>query len=198
MTTQIRDSSNHDSLIGKTADPGKVRPWLRLWARSVDMTVWMTLERTVLIIILKILFDPQSEVWSDDSPVTVLESLIFAVSYFFSYSIIEAVTLALWGTTPARRLLGIHISTVNGDKLGFGQSFSRCLDVWIRGWACGLSILALGSLGISYIYTRVRNVAPWDNRLGLVVHHDQVKLTGFLMTVGLFVVATIVGIIITG
>jgi hypothetical protein len=99
----------------------QTRPWVRNWARSIDM------------LLIGVVFSvPVQAVLPDELNSRLVDQLI----QFFGVMIwipIEAALIASFGCTPGKALLRIRVTNKSGNYLSFNQALSRSFSVWIGG-----------------------------------------------------------------
>lgn len=61
--------------------------------------------------------------------------------------LLDAVLLARFGTTPGKRLLGLRVMTVAGDRLPVRAAVARNLGVWVSGLGLALPLVNLITMG---------------------------------------------------
>jgi uncharacterized RDD family membrane protein YckC len=83
--------------------------------------------------------------------------------------------LSSWGYTPGKWLLGVQVLDRNEAKLNADTAFSRSLDTWCRGFACGIPIIAFVAASMFERRLRSNGTAAWDERLNLVVRHKPIN-----------------------
>ena len=149
----------HPSFQGRVRST-PAQPWTRYFARSLDLTIAQTIY-FALGGESSLLFD-----WS------VMAK--FAVPFLASWVVIETFFLTYWGTTPGKWLLGIEISTEQGDKLHWKQALRRSAEVWVRGMALGIPLLTPLAQIHAYSLLTQQGVTTWDRITHTIVRHKQV------------------------
>ncbi len=154
----------------------QVRPWVRYWARMMDVLLFATLSGIVLAIV----YEPALEI-----PEALL-GLIILTAYVF----VESAMLARWGTTPGKAILKVRLRKSTGDKLSFPEALSRSGKVWVRGLGLGIPIVNLVTLLHGYRRLKERGITSWDEEEHLRVSHQEVSpsraILVFLILVAFF------------
>jgi hypothetical protein len=79
----------------------------------------------------------------------------------------EALSLAIAGTTPGKALLGLSIVRRDGTRPNFAQTFARSVQVFWRGLAVGLPVIAFFTILVAGVAHMNKGRTTWDDRLGL-------------------------------
>ncbi|TXK72382.1 RDD family protein [Paenibacillus sp. N3.4] len=140
----------------------QVRPWMRMWARQIDMFVFGFLVGVLLEIIS--VFAPYFGLWK----------YIFGMILLILWILIEAVLLSTIGTTLGKFLFGVKVHNENGLKLTFKQAMKRGLLVWWRGLGMGIPVITLITYwdGYNNLKHKLRETT-WDRDLGITVTHRR-------------------------
>ena len=159
----------------------QVRPWVRYWARYMDVILWSFLVG-VLLAILSIELNGR------------LAEFVAGLVILASWIPVEALFLSRFGTTPGKALLRVRIQTEAGGRPDFRTALDRSFQAWLLGMGAG--VVTLFTLILSYRRLRREGRAPWDQASGLVVRHEPVgpwRVAAALLCWLLFVVLSIVG-----
>lgn len=158
---------------GYEAEGPQARPWVRYWARTVDMLVAMVLVGFVAGLV-------ELQVGEE------FEALLgFAI--LLSTLLVAPLWFALIGTTPGKALFHIRVRNRDGSRLSFGRAFGRRLSVLIRGEGLGIPILSLVTHIMAYSRLNNHGVTSWDESSGFVVTHRPVDWWRWLVFFGLIV-----------
>jgi len=82
---------------------------------------------------------------------------------------LEALMLAVAGTTPGKALLGLRVLRIDGGRPGPATAFARALDVYVRGLALGIPVIAFFAMLIAGARRLNHGRTHWDQRAQLVV-----------------------------
>lgn len=157
-------------------------PWRRLFARSCDMILFQTIATSPFLIFPAL-----------NAPFTNLTGPSFHIAFyvFQFFNVIcwipmEAACFQMFGTTPFKALFNVHVRTATGEKLDFGTSFSRNIELFFKAgffaglipltvWPANLSGPILMGMGIlSFVLLVLQDIAyvkhginDWDKNRNL-------------------------------
>lgn len=126
-------------------------PVRRYIARDIDLLLLGALVHVLVIMVLRI--RPYNDVFAFF--ITVL-----------SYAIVlpaEALMLHIWGSTPGKWLMGIHLEDPNGGKLSITAAFTRVWHVVFAGLGMYLPVYSLWRLWKSYTAVSEGKGTYWDD-----------------------------------
>ena len=150
------------------------RPWVRYWARSLDIYL-----ASIVIGFAIGFINPSTFISS--------RNYLLGMVLIFAWMLIEAFLLSTVGTTPGKWLLKTKVSTSSGDKLFFSTALSRSFKVWWRGLGAGFPLVALITQIVAYNNLKKNGVTTWDRDDGLVVVHEHIGAIRVLVTIVFFV-----------
>lgn len=165
--------------IVRPANKGK--PWRRFWARTLDTGLHAF---------------PVAVAFELVSPGNLATTLQNYGQFSLSIKLLpfiltlEAIVLAICGTTLGKFLLSIKLSALNGQKISFPAAILRTFMLWIKGLAFGLPLVSMLTAGYAAGVIRKNGTASWDDSNGIKVAYED--LSG-VKTV--FAILLIVGII---
>ena len=136
----------------------QVRPWIRYWARMMDIFLFSFLWGFFAHIIFVPLF------YIPDTIINMLTSVI--------YIFIEPIMLCLLGTTPGKALLKIKLRKENGAMLTYTEALSRTFNVWIRGQGLGIPFIALFTHIAAFNKLKREGKTSWDQDGKYIVTHQ--------------------------
>lgn len=85
----------------------------------------------------------------------------------------EILFTTLFGTTPGKAFLGIHLRNQKGKKPTFKESLNRCFSVWFKGVGLNLPLLNL-FLCVKRLSEMKQNISlSWDETLGISVYYKK-------------------------
>lgn len=157
IPSSVRGASLPDAGSGETVPTAPIQviaappPVLRFLARVLDSVLYMTL----VFGLLRLLGAPFHPLYGTP--------LLWLPMYF-----LEGFLLSRYGATPGKMLLGISVTRLDGSRLSGSQGIYRGIQVFLFGVGFMYSILPLFMMAISWYQVRMRGVATWDARLGLV------------------------------
>ena len=158
-------------------------PWRRYFARIVDLLLYVIIGT----IALEIAFPGRLD-GANDRLVGIAVS-IAAVP-------IETVLIALFGTTVGKALLATRVLTAQGTYIGFGHSFSRAVNVLVRGQALGVPIVGFITQVVQYRNLVDEGVATYDRGKLWHVVHGPIGARQIAAVVVLIVI--LVGLVVAG
>src|SRR5215475_14923420 len=158
-------------------DGPQTRPWVRYWARSIDIAL--------VCIIVGI---PIGAVLPDGLNNRLVDLLILFLALTL-WIPIEAALIATFGRTPGKALLRVRVSNKNGSNLSFGQALSRSFGVWLKGLGTGLiPFVTLATLLVAHNRLSKNGVTTWDRDGRFKVTHGEVGIVRTLIAIGIFAV----------
>jgi len=154
------------------SDAKQSRPWVRFWARMIDITVV-----SIFVGLLVGIFIPHGLDWE-------LFSIFIRI---ISAILLEAFLLSTWGMTLGKSLLQVYVRDSQGRKLSFSQAMKRCISAWAWGLGFGIPIASLIFALLSYDRIRQTGVAKWDIESGSRVSHKKIGIPRIAVVVSLFI-----------
>jgi len=165
---------------GVPTDVPQQRPWVRLWARSIDeLLLWLGSSYFVATMMP----------WPP--------TLVMALSFLLAVILIEPLFLSVFGTTPGKWLMGISIRADDGRRPSIFDGVIRFLSVKFRGegliflvllvplaYMLGLlayfppvglrALVFLVCAPLAYQRLMQRGTTSWDEYGALSVRHQRV------------------------
>lgn len=149
------------------ASGDQVRPWVRFFARYIDVMLWSVACGFVLA-----LFAIQAQ--------GRFQELALGFVVLASFIPVEAMLLSRFGTTAGKSLLRVRVESSDGTLPTFGAALDRSARAWLFGMGAGLVTLITCFLSYRRLVRDGR--APWDDPAGLVVRHARIgRLRGTLV-----------------
>lgn len=183
VETELLDESS--SFLG-----GKLHPWRRFFARTLDVFVIGTLAFLFVSYIIGFMFADYVE-----SFIGIFENPILVSMFIYIIWIqIEAIFISKLGTTPAKWLFGIKVLNKNREKLSYSNSIKRAAMVWAQGEAFGIPFLLIFTRLYAYSRLTKTGTTSWDEAANSVVIH---KKWGILRTIIVIIVVFIVLVILS-
>jgi S1-C subfamily serine protease/uncharacterized RDD family membrane protein YckC len=145
------------------------RPWVRWFARTMDMVGFSFLFGFVLAFAYPAAFD--------------LPDWALGLAFLFAWVFVEAMLLASFGATPGKWLLKTRVIGEDGEPPSFPKALRRSFGVWWRGLGLGLPLISLITQIAAYSKLKKEGVASWDRVCGLVVSHKRIGFPRVLLTV---------------
>ena len=141
------------------------RPWVRYWARSIDMSFHMMM--VALLLKLTGLAEPNA-VYPLGGNIAAI--LAIPASWIF----VEAALLMTFGTTPGKLILNIRLRRADGSLLDLGSALRRSTSVWFRGMGMGIPPLTILCLALSHLSLTARGRTQWDDAQDLELSHGTI------------------------
>ena len=163
-----------------------VRPWVRFWARNFDYALLFTL--------LSLILDFTTPIWRAFFWLNILWVWLVATLLWIP---IEAFSLSIWGTTPGKSLLRVHVLD-HGKPLPFARAFKRAYLVWIAGLGLGIFILTQVLQILSYRDLTQQKTTRWDRACHTRVTHRDIGSVRIVLFIVLFTFIDGLGPAITG
>jgi uncharacterized RDD family membrane protein YckC len=151
----------------------QIRPWVRYWARLMDLSLFYLLSGLVLGIIYP--------------PALKINDMLLAIILLFVYAFVEPIMSTSWGTTPGKALLRVRLRKSNGKKPTYMEALGRSVSVWVGGWGLGIPIVSLITLIIAYNKLKKDGITTWDGGRDFNVSHRQIGATRVIITVLIFI-----------
>lgn len=141
----------------------QVQPWARFFARHLDYLTFYF----VAVVVSMLTFSSAYEI----ATMTVSQTIIAFILLTFIWAFVEAALISVYGTTPGKYLLGIHVADSEGRRPGLAQSLRRSVGVWAMGVGMALPIVGLVAQFLGYRALKRHGVAPWDRLSRTEVEH---------------------------
>jgi uncharacterized RDD family membrane protein YckC len=140
------------------AGPPLAGPWSRYWARTLDLTLWTFLLAVIFGLLVPRWLDTPADM--SERVHTQLLGLVFLPAAMLG----DALTYAIFGGTPGRRLAGLTVRDSGGRKLSPPIYLRRNLGVYVNGMALGLGLIGLIALIHQYRVVSGGRLTSWDGR----------------------------------
>lgn len=158
--------------------PQPPRPWVRFWARAVDVFLFSLVLGTLLGI-----FFPQ---WLQEFPGADAGLNILAV---LLWALVEPLFMTLWQGTPGKLLLRVRVRPLDGGQPGYRGWLVRSLHLWWRGQGCAIPLLQLVAVFAAYRDLKKHGQSAWDREDGFRVTHGRIGILRVLATLLLMLLA---------
>lgn len=129
-------ASADEALAGPPLPPAGA--WRRFFARLFDMWWQIPLVAFTLTVVLSLL-SPAFLAWAT-SPLGAQLFAFVCIPFAFA---LDAALLARFGRSPGKALLGLRVTTCDGDRLRFRAALLRNLHMWLAGLALTIPLLNL-------------------------------------------------------
>jgi tetratricopeptide (TPR) repeat protein/uncharacterized RDD family membrane protein YckC len=166
-------SGENDS---QQAQVSQVRPWVRYWARTLDLLLFSFVVGFALAILAP----------------TVLQTNNVFITFFIMQGWVfqESILLSTWGTTPGKWLFRIKLRDKNGKKLNLSGALGRSFSVWLKGYGLGIPLISLITLLTARSRLKKVGITTWDEEGGFVMTHYKIgairNTVAALFLIGIF------------
>ncbi len=143
------------------AQPFSPSPWIRFVSRFLDYSWFFLLLWGINASLLK-------------GRISTARFESFAPLEFALWIPIEAVFLACWGTTPARKFLGIRLWRGRSKTLPLKIAFKRSIQVWFRGLGMMIPVVNVLCLGFNYYRLIAIKTTSWDREEAIHVSYTAI------------------------
>lgn len=154
---------------GYAASGPQVRPWIRYWAKTLDILLFSVFAGFILGFIYPELLE--------------ISDTLFGMLALVCYVLVEPVMLSTFGTTPVRALLKVRVRHQDGSRLSFKTAMVRTLKVWLRGLGLGIPLIAFFTHLTSYSRLTKDGITSWDAEGGLTVSHQHIEWWRWLLLI---------------
>ena len=176
-TSSKQSQSMRQSRNKINSSPQEPRPWVRLWAKYIDLMSFGFIFGFTLVYIG--LGD-----W-----IFKTNDGILGIFFIMCWVPLDALILSRWGTTPGRALLKTKIIH-RGNDMSFLNLFYRSLKVYVRGFGLGLPIVNFITFIVAYLNLKKNKVTSWDQEGDFEVIHEKIGVERLILTI-LIIVAVI-------
>jgi len=142
--------------------PSPPRPWLRYWARTVDVLMAFVV----------------SGLYRWHNYFSVLIGMLLWIPF-------EAAFLSSCGTTPGKWLFNIRLSDKEGSRLPFATCLRRAFAVVLKGQGLGIPMVSLFTGIFAYRTLNSKGRTSWDAQYGVIVKHEELgvgRVLGVVVT----------------
>jgi hypothetical protein len=172
-------SYNH--VINTQTGVAVVRPWVRYWARFIDISIFSFIFTLMLGMVVPNIFNSNLDSYAQNAIAIGLISV-------FVWVFVEAFWLSSFGTTPGKWLLKIRLSLASGKSIKYSQALVRSFKVWARGYACGFPLVNIITYIVAYIRLNKNGITSWDREENFVVTHEKIGAPRILVIICFFVI----------
>ncbi len=110
--------------------------WVRFWASIIDSIIWTPL---LFLIYLKFTFD--AILMGAGQSLAFLYFLVSVITPWLYCALFEA---GKWQATPGKRLLGVYVTDMNGQRISFGRASGRYFSKFISSLIFGIGYIIAG------------------------------------------------------
>ncbi len=138
------------------------RPWIRFWARSIDVILWgQTFGRLLAYVNKNFELHLDSLLWG------CLYSVLITVPWIFA----ESAMLSIFGYTFGKWLLRVKITSSKGNSISYGTAIKRTFLVALLGSGLGVKLISEILNIVSYFMLKNHQISKWDEIASTKVEH---------------------------
>lgn len=152
-----------------------VRPWVRYWARTLDVCIFAPLAGAAIGFAYPAMF------------ATEANDQVWGLAFLFMWIFAESILLSTFGTTPGKWFFKIKIAHKSGE-ISFDSALARSFKVWWRGMGIGFPIATLITHIVAYNKLTKNGVTTWDSDDGFTVTHERIGAIRVILAVLFFFV----------
>ena len=93
----------------------------------------------------------------------------------FAWIPVEALALAVFGTTPGKALMGLEVARDDATKPGFGPALTRGFRLLYRGLGLGIPVIGMITMIVAFARFTSQGRTSWDRELGLDVRAAPIE-----------------------
>ena len=160
VVLQKNDSTLNPTNFG-TISP--VRPWVRYWARTIDVSIFVLLSDFLLGLI-------------SPNYLENIGSFVLGFVLIFLYIFVEALLLSAVGNTLGKWMLKVKVNASNSHEITFNNALKRSFNVWLRGCAVGIPIVCAFTSMYCYFDLKRNGITKWDKESGFIVTHEKIGI----------------------
>jgi tetratricopeptide (TPR) repeat protein len=185
---RLSNKINTERLVEDSLIKPRATRWPRFLARSFDLW-WETLLIGFVFGVILGRFSIGFVEWIN-KPGT---NMLFGIICLPLALILDAALYQIFGNTPGKALLGLKVTTIDGEPLSFKQYLQRNFSMWVSGLALGLPLLNLASLASQFQRLGKEKQASYDETTDFRVPSNPssllnkvvfgIALTGFVMVI---------------
>lgn len=153
----------------------KVRPWVRYWARTLDIFLLNAIFYMGCIMIGERI----------EGVSIYLMGMILPVAWLF----IEPIFLSSCGATPGKLLLRTKVYGQSGQFLTYSDALNRSMNVWVIGEALYIPIVLVITNLVAYNKLTKNGITTWDKAGNYTVTHNKIGAWCIIAFVLLFIVS---------
>ncbi len=156
------EADSENLVIESAENVPQVRPWVRYWARMLDMFIFSL---------------PIGFLCSVIAPDFILQQgseHILSIVMLFIWVVIEPALLARFGTTPGKWFFKIRLCLSSGEPISYAAALDRSIKIWWRGFGVGIPLVSPVTLVVAYQRLMQNLTTSWDREGGFVVTHEKI------------------------
>lgn len=156
------ESKASDLSPGNKQSIDKVRPWVRYWARMVDIILFSIPAGIIIYIIFpELIYEPGG-------------NTLVNLAALFMWVFVEPIFLVTFGTTPGKWLFKITLTPTKADSFTYASAFQRSIKVWFFGLGAGFPIVSIITMVVALSKLNKNEVTSWDAEENIKVSHGKI------------------------
>jgi uncharacterized RDD family membrane protein YckC len=168
----LKDNNSNDASAGYTFSGPQVRPWVRYWARVIDLSLFSIFFGLGCAILCPTFLE--------------VNDVFFGVIVTILYIFVEPFLLSTWGTTPGKALLNVRLRKNNGAKVSYEEGLLRSAKVCWRGLGLEIPIVSLLTHIAAYNTLSKTGITSWDKDGNTQITHQVIGGKRSIIAVLLF------------
>lgn len=150
----------------------QVRPWVRFFARMLDIHLYSLLFASVSLLLI-------------GRPSMLFVNYLINMTFPLIWVFIEPVFLSRWGATPGKLILSTRVIHQNGGYLTYKEALLRSMAVWFRGEAMYIPIVFLIANKTAYNNLTNAGSTTWDREGSFTVQHFRIGTLRIMMYIAI-------------
>jgi uncharacterized RDD family membrane protein YckC len=176
VASTIPDESSEN--ISSTAI-SQIRPWVRYFARMLDMCLLLSVFWIICLII--------------ELRIQLYASFVFFMILRVIWLFVEPVFLSQWGATPGKLLLRTRVTHQNGVFLTYNEALRRSVNVWFRGEGLSIPVVSLVTIIIAYNRITKNGITTWDKAESFLVKHSRIGAARIMVFIVVMLIIMAIG-----
>jgi hypothetical protein len=172
---------------------GEQHPWLRYFARMIDIVVSGMAMLFLIDVVLAVVNQDMSKAFTEFLGQSGAGLIVPVLAMFPN-----ALMIGFTGATIGKWLFGIRVTRVDGQPIGVGNALRREALVWFRGLGIGFPLVSLFTLIRAYSRLKDEGRTTWDRDMSLSVQYRSHTIFTILGGVLLFAIICAVVILTHG
>jgi uncharacterized RDD family membrane protein YckC len=183
---EIEDNSKFCTICGSSLSIGtkpvqdrptesvpQIRPWVRFFARLIDIgLVYLLL--IVVLGVCSLIFPPIAGALAYLARNPAIDIVLTTMVTILILALIEPLFITNYGQTPGKWLLNTKVINSEGGNLTPSQAWERSLGVYIYGFLIGIPVIFLVTLLIESSRLEKEGKTSWDRKGGFIVRHEKI------------------------
>jgi len=197
---EIEDNSKFCTICGSSLSIGtkpvqdrptesvpQIRPWVRFFARLIDIgLVYLLL--IVVLGVCSLIFPPIAGALAYLARNPAIDIVLTTMVTILILALIEPLFITNYGQTPGKWLLNTKVLNSEGGFLTPSQAWERSLGVYIYGFLIGIPVIFLVTLLIESSRLEKEGKTSWDRKGGFIVRHEKIGVLRGIIAFLIFII----------